>query len=553
MPSTPRSPTLATNSAFAASAIAFAAFVGLFLPYEVYVFNDDFAYLRSLVATLQHGWPTTDEFLEPWSASLSVVSAAAYRITGSLAFATLGLQRLLPVISFYALCRALYRVGWSGVGAITVALIVLTLPTALWKQAEYTAFVVYLPALAGAAWAASERKWLPFLVAFAVGVASRQSALVWLALPVATLIGRWRQLSRRDRLVIGLVLVAAATWTILLAHGMNETAARRNVLRHARDSLTAVSMLRHGGAALWVAVATAGLALLLSGQPSASRATTAHRIRRAVALVLVATILLVGRGEPISIEHPFQDFSGRAWYLCGLLVLAALGWWRTPVRLDPIFAGAIAASVALVAVRAILWDYYLADIVIMTLLALPVAESGEPTRGRMLFRAGAAAAVAFVAVMGSHAAIAGCYKRALDERAAHCAILERALRAGWMKPTELSHAPFGFVAWHLFPYYITHEGRQSGDLGGFGIYVGHQLVDVRAEDIDATEARRRQQNPDPAKPFALVHRRGWTGYTEYWLWRRPDGIPPQLALDEQTYRPTPFPLNDTEWRQHIQR
>src|SRR5215468_1977821 len=52
-------------------------------PPTTIVFNDDFGYLRSIAETIQHGRPWTDDWLEPWAASLSVLSALIFKVTGS--------------------------------------------------------------------------------------------------------------------------------------------------------------------------------------------------------------------------------------------------------------------------------------------------------------------------------------------------------------------------------------------------------------------------------------------------------------------------------------
>ena len=73
-------------------AAAYGLLIYLILPPEVMVVNDDFGYLRSVIETLRHGRPWTGEWLEPWSASLAVLSALLFKVTGSVHTATYGLQ-----------------------------------------------------------------------------------------------------------------------------------------------------------------------------------------------------------------------------------------------------------------------------------------------------------------------------------------------------------------------------------------------------------------------------------------------------------------------------
>jgi hypothetical protein len=52
------------------AALAFGGLIVLTLPALVVVFNDDFGYLRSMLHTIRHARPWTDDWLEPWAASL---------------------------------------------------------------------------------------------------------------------------------------------------------------------------------------------------------------------------------------------------------------------------------------------------------------------------------------------------------------------------------------------------------------------------------------------------------------------------------------------------
>jgi len=61
------------------------------LPDGVVVLNDDFGYLRSVLLTAAKGRPWTDDWLEPWAASLSCISALIFKVSGSFRLATQGL------------------------------------------------------------------------------------------------------------------------------------------------------------------------------------------------------------------------------------------------------------------------------------------------------------------------------------------------------------------------------------------------------------------------------------------------------------------------------
>ena len=71
-------------------AVAAGVFLFLLLPSEVTTVGDDFGYYKSIVETIQHARPWTDGWLEPWAASLSVISALIFRATGNFLLATYG-------------------------------------------------------------------------------------------------------------------------------------------------------------------------------------------------------------------------------------------------------------------------------------------------------------------------------------------------------------------------------------------------------------------------------------------------------------------------------
>jgi hypothetical protein len=145
-------------------------------------------------------------------------------------------------------------------------------------------------------------------------------------------------------------------------------------------------------------------------------------------------------------------------------------------------------------------------------------------------------------------------KQHIDGSAAAKALLERALRAGWLKPNELSFAPFGFVRWHLFPYYLKHEGRDSFDLGGFNGYIAQDSMDLRFDDISRNERKALVAGgiaPDPAHPYSGIFPWGWFGCKRVTLIHTDTGKFPEATIHWADYHFTPFPLNDAEWRDYL--
>ena len=66
----------------------------------------------------------------------------------------------------------------------------------------------------------------------------------------------------------------------------------------------------------------------------------------------------------------------------------------------------------------------------------------------------------------------------MDTHRALVVLLERALREQKISPTDLSIAPFGFAGWHLYPYFVAHDGLNDANIAGFLCYLGRWRVDL---------------------------------------------------------------------------
>ncbi|PTX97705.1 hypothetical protein [Opitutus sp. ER46] len=534
------------------TAALFGAFLFAYLPQGVVALNDDFAYLRSIVETLQRGRIWTDEFLEPWALSLTGAAAALYRLTGSFTFAVQGLQVAAAVASGFFAARFVQHATRSTPLAVGIALAILTFPTALWKQAEFTAMVIYLPALLATIAYAARRAWLGFFIAFAVALGSRQSAIVWLVFPMLEVAGRAVGRKGRPGFASALVVLAlGAAWWWGVTRYAHVTTAQRAITDHILGAVTLSLLVSHLLTAFWVmgvGTGIAGLVLWLAGQRLTRQRTRLERGAGViVGLILLGTLPLVGNASGLSFEHPLFDHGGATPFLRALVALGALGWAVAAPRLEFRFAGAALAAAGLASVKAQLWDYYLIDAVLFAVAGV-VAHSGLHDRANATPRWARAAALATLgALVISAVVVTSKTKQAIDERAAAGVVLERALRAGWMRPDELSHAPFGFVGWHLYPYYARHEGKGSGDLAGFGAYIRGSSVDFRIDEVPR-HASTADYPPDVAHPFSEVHPAGWFRTARFYLVRRDDPRPAAVAINRAEYVPQPFPLNDAEWR-----
>jgi len=88
-----------------------------------------------------------------WAASLSVLSALLYTVTGNFYASTYGLLALLAAVSFGCCTRLLLARGLKLSGAFSISALLLTFPTVFWKTIQFTSMAVYIPCLLVALWA----------------------------------------------------------------------------------------------------------------------------------------------------------------------------------------------------------------------------------------------------------------------------------------------------------------------------------------------------------------------------------------------------------------
>lgn len=554
-PSHPNS--AATNSWLIFSALSFGFSVFLILPAGVAVLNDDFGYLRSVVETLQHGRPWTDNWLEPWAASSSLLTALLYRVTGSFQFATQGFLALLAALSFRAACALFEARGNSPRISIVSSALLLTFPTLLWKATEFTSVALYLPCLLLALHAAEKGKWAWFFLWWGLAIAARQSAITWAIFPVMEILNRSR--AGRDRCLSiwfpTLALLAGLALFLGLALSMNKSHAQTVVTDHLLERRSAPAAMRACCLGFLVYIWAAGL----SGWLVRVRTVDASQrnIGRAFAAWIVVLLLLTMSMEWINFEHrlfasPLGLFYG--WFI---ILLGAAGWWKGGFRLLLGPAVVAAGSVALLCVRQEIWDYYLLDIVLLGFFGTTGLQSIERIGPRV------SSSRIRPWLLGTLAAFHGLFvldlKCTLDRGYALCSLAETAMRQGLLRPAELSFAPFGFAGWHLHRHYLAHEGAASAQLDGFNGYLVPGAVEVGQSYSRPLHIFPRFRHEPPGDRHNLIlsgrYRFAWVFHAEFFLLRFKDenDARPALPLQANAYRIERFPLNDGEWRELIEK
>lgn len=545
----------------ALGAAAFGLLILLLLPDTIVAINDDFGYLRSVIATLRHGRPWTDDWLEPWAASFSSISAGLFLLTKSFYAATYGLLAALSAAAFFALASLFSLRGLSVGRCVGAACLVLTSATVLWKLLEFTAMPLHVACLFSALYAAERRRWTLFAVVTLLALASRQSAVAWITLPACATAWALKDRAPATAVVrpIAVILTVGAGY-YLCSHAMNVTHAQRVLTAHALERVTTAGLLSGcatGAAGFAIA---AGIARLFYGR----RGEVPFRWRRlrfAAFVIIAALVLLVDPRRYLSIEHQcYTSWAGAA-YLRLLLVLAVGGWCLGRARLAWTYVVAAAGPVALLGLRSQIWDYYLVDVMAFGLAAVspvvPAGASGSPTSPQPMRTLNLAMVASAAALAVAHAMFALQLKFDLDRAAGVCEVAERAVRKQALDPRELSFAPFGLIGWYWYPFYITHDGRDSPAIDGFGRYLRAGAIDVGQAYSSPLHLLPRFRHTPPSDRTRLAAwgrtRYAWVFHAEYYLLRAPADRVEAAETESQTYAPIAFPLNDREWRELIER
>lgn len=534
----------------------------LVFPGLVLVLNDDFGYLRSILHTLEHGRPWTDDWLEPWAASLAGLSALVFRITGSFSAATQGVQAVAFAAAWFFGGRLLRRREVPAWAAAVLALLGLTFPTILFKAFEYGSMVLSLPCLLAAVWLAERRNWAAFFAVWLLAVSTRQSAVAWLALPAWAAFSAWRARDGRDPLAWrrpAFVVVAGIAAYAGLAAVMNETYAQRVMTGAMWSQWNWTGAGRVLAQAAAVFALGAGLAGLVQGFVwTAAVAVPARpwfRGVRNVAVMILALFLFLDPRTLLGLEHSLFNGPAGQRYLWAIGALAAAGWWRGRFQFRTELVIAAAAAALLVSLRSAVWDYYLADVALLAALSVVPASglaASAAGRPRWVWAERAAVAVLVVVPAVWHAGFVRDLKRLFDGQAAVVALCESSLRAGRITPAQLSLAPFGFQGWHLYPHFVEHEGARGAFIAEFTGYVAPGSLNIATADpgpppwdVGAVSVA-----PVSAEPLLAsgVFSWEWRQRVRFRLERGASPAPPRADLRASAFRLQRFPLNDAEWR-----
>jgi len=539
----------------------FAVFVALAFwysfPRSPTVFNDDFGYYRSIAATIQHGWPWTDDWLGPWAASLSVISALIFEATGNFRMATYGLvSACAGVIVFLSMKLLRHREVPLLLAAIW-ALIFLSSPSILRKLVEFGAVPLYLGCLLGALWSAERKNWTLFGICWFIAFANRQSALLWLALPagmaIESSIAKPKEWLRMLAKIAGIGAAGGFIY-LALSRGMNKTHGQSWQNLSIAELLSVSSFLHHFTVSMGLFVASAGLGafvLRTSGTRRIARRTWKSWTLSLFGSISVAALWALDAGQYVSTERILLTGSPGATFLMSLGILAVVGWlWAAPMIHFRYLACGLAMSVLMGIVPEV-WDYYLIDIFVFGIFSVALPRSDElQSRGRLAQALGYGAATVLLANCSFFVTSA---KRILDSSYAKVWLCERALRAQLIEITDITAAPFGFRGWHLHPYFIANDAIEGRSIAYFRLYVREDATWCRASNPEnpLPTVANGGLREDEAVVVSYVFPAGWTKAERYTLFRTKKESAPLVTMDLDKFVLEPFPLNNKEWREYL--
>lgn len=556
------------------SSAGFGLFIWLLLPVGVVVCDDDFAYLRSTVETIRRSRPWTDDWLNPWAASTTMLSAATYGLTGSFKLAVHAVLVGAAATCFFGMSRFIRFQGYGVLTAVTVTTLFLMSPSALFMSLIYTSVPVYLAALWFCLTAFADKRWGWFLAFWVVGLASRQSAVMWMALPAAVCLANLLQLRNWRRVLMEssapIAVVATGIMIFLtLKHTMNPTLGQKVILQSLGSGFSLASIGVPFGASLVFLGIGSGiscwLAIPRSGRPLRWGARWPQ--------VLMGCVAGAAAGfwatSALSSTQSSGFFGGPDPYLIIVAALAGGGIGLRPVRPNPLYLAPAGGITFLLCLYSGTYDYYFNELFCFGFAAglTPVEGStpGDQAEKARYPRFENIAAAAIVLVFAFRTSV--CLKIQQDYIWASNRGYELALRDGNLLPYQVGQASFGYLGWLWEEKYRKVIGYKNfEDLAGFrmwkehwdgksgtGMSVAYPRWLSKPKFIKAALTFKSAAMPKEGQNICLCHAESAPLFgrsrMDVAIWRVDTGRPSPVPGDEG--KRLSFPLDDSEWTQLI--
>ena len=523
---------------------AFTYFALLFHPNMVRY--DDFSYLQSAIETIARSQPFTHDWLEPYSATLSSLSALSYLVTGNFPFSTWGLEAVFVLANFILLYR-LFRTRLISKEAATMTLLVLTQPIFWYKCSEFTSNHFTVTFVLAALLAYLRGYWIRFFIMTFLAFSNRQNSIVLLILPIYQLI-RGGKDARKAVLLSGLLAFGALA---LVLHGiMNHTLAQATGIYAKLDGYRIKHVMQAMLVGAYVSLAFLSIFDWLMG--SNARANFKDNIRRPViptaATAIFILMIWLGSLPLIDFHTPFigsLDHTHTLQYILMVFLPCTLWFldWNS-IEIRPSFLLGC-AYIIVSSMKGFWYDAYLIDLALAVLIYLLTRE--QPRSLSRLSLATITAALSLNLVWAYGFKIMG-DKEALSNR-----VYEQLEREGKAEVENMTDATFGFLGWKLFDHYTRYETIQT--LWSFTNYVRKERIVLESE----LPWRRSFKRQIPAEAEVLAIGRARIGFFQL-RYRAMDlhvkgdqavGKEEFIPLDKEKYRTKILPLNRAEWKNYI--
>ncbi len=556
--------------------------VQVILPGMVVTLDDDFWYLRSVVETIQKGRPWTDDWLTPWAASATGLSALIFHLTGSFTLAIHLQLSGAAGLAGLALVLFLQRQGIRGLPACSSAVLILLMPAVLFMFLMFTGVALYIACLWWCLLLADQRRWFWFLLPWGVALASRQSAIVWLALPGWELLQegwharRFWATNRPVRRLLSMLALAGGIFLFLKGF-MNPTPAQKLIVGSLGGSWwNAFHLMPLGlGGLVWLAGwATASLIRwpwMAPGEGGAVR----HRMAASVALGLAgaAGAWAFHRFSSNSHDAYYGVWSSFAFPALGALLGVALGMAGQRPKIAP--SCAALGSILLVAMYGGRFEYYYYDSLCFGIaagfpaFAAPWRPADVKSPAARWFRNPGKLAFVLTSVLAGlwHSVSMVLLTAQQNNAAALITLYEQSLRSGKLPANRVGMATFGYLGWLFQDYYSQHEGQAEPVIGGFSRYAqawdgsrGTGIISKLSQSrgpfrplLPSHNTASLKNAPGTTALAKLKQPHSLLGPTEYHLKtsRNTEPVQHSQTVDLSQYQRIPFPLTDEEWRSLI--
>ena len=508
--------------------------------------TDDFAYVSSFLETLARGRIYTYEYLAPFSATMSATCAFIYTMTGNFYLSTFGLLAISSIATFVLLRYLLARTLPSS-QATWLALIFSTTPLLQVKAADFHGSILNLALFMAALILFDSGRLAWFFGIVFLAFANRQSHIVLLILPLWQFVRHFRAGSIEWKIVIYSLLFGVGA--ILLYLFMNKTYAQTHAIYiYTTWGSRIESTLEAALAGCFVAIGAMSLFGTIFTSPFK---TFSNNLRRWQLPLLFSMVLLVltvffWRVDLIKNDTPFFGYLDWSTFNQTLPWLLLILLWFMDYRLlvpSPYFALS-AGFIMVVSVRGIWWDYYFVEILVLSLLL--VAKQRLSANRLSISVKGILGLILFFNLFYGYL-----MRMSADKENLSVTVYERLEREGKITPARMTSAPYGYLGWKLFDYYMLDEGRNFTGLADFIHYVS--LTGVVMETQLPWRRHYRKNIPENAH---LLESGFWRigfinlPYRFVDLGKATSGSPvqtPSFLLDPSVFHERRFPLTNREW------